>query len=329
MNRASGNVNPEDRLFHLILALLSTSFGLTKNQILHSVRGYREDTEAGVVRESLERRFERDKDALRDLGIPLEVTIPAADDGNNKNSLYRIPKGDYDLPEDIEFTPRDVALLNLSAALWREGSLSHEARIAQVKLASFGVTMTESLVGYAPIISTRDPALARVRDAIEANVTIGFEYLKPGDSHATSRVVSPWALVNHEGRWHLHAHETSSDKAKTFLLRRIVSPVTLLTTPAAPASEDVAQRAIEGLEEVYQRQVATLVVVAPSDAWSILCAKRNTQASGDTLEVHYTDLDIFANELAALGNDVVVHSPAALVDAVVANLRMLVDHHGG
>jgi predicted DNA-binding transcriptional regulator YafY len=45
--------------------------------------------------------------------------------------------------------------------------------------------------------------------------------------------------------------------------------------------------------------------------------------------VHYTDLDIFANELAALGNDVVVHSPAALVDAVVANLRMLVDHHGG
>jgi proteasome accessory factor B len=222
-----------------------------------------------------------------------------------------------------------VALLNLSAALWREGSLSHEARIAQVKLASFGVTMTESLVGYAPIISTRDPALARVRDAIEANVTIRFEYLKPGDSQATSRVVSPWALVNHEGRWHLHAHETSSDKAKTFLLRRIVSPVTLLTTPAAPASDDIAQRAIEGLEEVYQRQVATLVVVAPSDAWSILCAKRNTQASGDTLEVHYTDLDIFANELAALGNDVVVHSPAALVDAVVANLRMLVDHHGG
>ena len=329
MSRASGNVNPEDRLFHLILALLSTTFGVTKDHILHSVRGYREDTDAGVARESLERRFERDKDALRELGIPLEVTIPPEDDGNNKNSLYRIPKGDYDLPEDVEFTPRDVALLNLSAALWREGSLSHEARVAQVKLASFGVTMTESLVGYAPVISTRDPALAGARDAIEANVTIRFDYLKPGDSQATSRVVSPWALVSHEGRWHLYAHETSSDKAKTFLLRRIVSPVTILKDAATPTSDDVAERAIEGLEAVYQRQVATLDVAPNSDAWSVLHAKRDTQATGASLSVHYTDLDIFANELAALGNDVVVASPEALVDAVVANLRMLVNHHGG
>jgi len=87
-----GGKTPEDRLFHLILALMSTTYGLTKEQILQSVRGYREDTERGLSRESLERRFERDKDALRELGIPLEVTIPLHDDGNTKTVCIGFPK---------------------------------------------------------------------------------------------------------------------------------------------------------------------------------------------------------------------------------------------
>jgi proteasome accessory factor B len=324
----SSAVNPEDRLFHLILALMSSSYGLTKDQILSTVRGYREDTEGGMARESIERRFERDKDSLRSLGIPLEATIPPEDDGNNKNTLYRIPKGAYDLPDDIEFSARDIALLNLAAAVWREGTLSKDARIAQMKLASFGITVDERLVGFAPVISTRDPSLQALRDAIDQGVTVSFSYLKPGDTTASKRTVSPQALVNHEGRWHLYSHEASSGKHKTFLLRRIVSGVALHTEPAVEAIAGVADQALADLEKLYQTQHALIEVTSGSDAWSVLTQRRGTTAEGSHLLVHYTDADIFAEELCSYGDDVMVLEPEALRTQVIAHLTGLVAAHG-
>lgn len=327
MSKGPVSVNPEDRLFHLILALMATRSGLTKDQILSTVRGYREDTESGMARESLERRFERDKDSLRDLGIPLEATIPPEDDGNNKNTLYRIPKGQYDLPEGVEFTGRDIALLNLAATLWREGTLSKEAHIASRKLQSFGVTLDEPLLGFAPVISTRDPALNALRDALENSVQVEFSYLKPGDAEPRHRQVSPLALINHEGRWHLYSHETESDQVKTFLLRRIVSTVTALPLPAAQGSESVSSEALADLEALYQRQVATLKVAPDSDAWSALSQRSGTETSHGHLSVHYTDTEIFASELCSFGDDVVVVDPPQLCDIVVENLRKLVGDH--
>lgn len=327
MSTAPVSVNPEDRLFHLILALMATRSGLTKEHILSTVRGYREDTESGMARESLERRFERDKDALRELGIPLEATIPPEDDGNNKNTLYRIPKGAYDLPDGVEFTGRDIALLNLAATLWREGTLSKEAHIATRKLQSFGVTIEEPLLGFAPLISTRDPALTSLRDALEQAVQVEFHYLKPGEAAATRRQVSPLALVNHEGRWHLYSHETSSDQIKTFLLRRIVSSVTALPDAAIASSETVSSDALRDLEALYQEQVATLRVATDSDAWSALSQRPGTLSTGDTLQVHYTDAEIFAGELSSYGSDVTVMEPAGLRERVIGHLRTLVSDH--
>lgn len=321
-------INPEDRLFHLILALMSTSDGLTKEQILTTVRGYREDTEAGMARESIERRFERDKDALRDLGIPLEASIPPEDDGNNKNTLYRIRKGDYDLPDDIVFSGRDVALLNLAAAIWREGSLSREAHVAALKIASFGITVDENLLGFAPVISTRDPALTDLREAIDASRTVEFDYLKPGETAASTRRVSPWALVNHEGRWHLYAKEASSDQAKTFLLRRIVSRIRHRPDLAELSPQGAAAVALGELEDEFQRNVAALRVLDGSDAQAVLQARRGCTRSGDVLSVHYTDPAIFADELAALGPGVVVLEPEPLRDMVIERLQLLVNAHG-
>jgi len=327
VSTAPASVNPEDRLFHLILALMATRSGLTKDHILSTVRGYREDTESGMARESLERRFERDKDALRELGIPLEASIPPEDDGNNKNTLYRIPKGAYDLPAGVEFTGRDIALLNLAATLWREGTLSKEAHIATRKLQSFGVSIEEPLLGFAPLISTRDPALTKLRDALESGVQVEFDYLKPGEAEATRRRVSPLALVNHEGRWHLYSHETSSDHIKTFLLRRIVSSVTAVSDAAQTAPESVSSDALRDLEALYHQQVATLTVLPDSDAWSALSQRLGTDAEGTTLHVHYTDAEIFAGELSSYGRDVTVEGPVDLRERVISHLRGLVRDH--
>jgi proteasome accessory factor B len=322
-------VNPEDRLFHLILALMATSQGLTKEQILTTVRGYREDTDAGMARESIERRFERDKDSLRELGIPLEALIPPEEDGNNKSTLYRIPKGDYDLPEDVVFSSRDVALLNLAAAVWREGSLSRDAKTAQIKLASLGALVDETLLGFAPILSTREPALATLREAIDKSVQVSFSYLKPGETTAITRTISPWALVNHEGRWHVMGHDSQSNQERTFLLRRIVSTVSPLgSTPAIPGPAGIADRALRELHDLYEKNTATLQVTPGTDAASSLRARAGTTSVEGSLVVHFTDADVFANELTSWGSDVVVLDPPELRHQVIANLEALVRAHG-
>jgi proteasome accessory factor B len=326
-DRVQATIRPEDRLFHLILALMATHSGVSKEHILHSVRGYREDAEAGVSKETLERRFERDKDILRDMGIPLETVVPVEDEGNNRNTLYRIPKGKYDHPDDIKLSAQDIRLLNVSAAVWREGSLSKDARVAQMKLASHGLSVNEPLLGALPMITARDPALAALRMALAEKKQVRFSYLKPGDQLATTRVVSPLAVVMHEGSWHVLSLEGANNRERTFLLRRIVSAVDVLDdTVVAPAPDTVSHMTDE-LDRLYWSQVATIRVAPDSQAATILAHRPGTVSDGDVYSVHYTDLNVLADELCEHGPELTALSPPELVDAVVRQLtRLEADH---
>ena len=149
----------EERLFSLVLALLATESGLTKNEILSTVQGYRQRYKPGGDNANLERQFERDKDDIRDLGVPLETIDSPGDAGNNQTLRYRIPRGAYELPHDISFSSHETTLLNLAAMVWREGSLSGESRRALLKLRSLGVTAEEPIIGYAPRLRLRDPRI--------------------------------------------------------------------------------------------------------------------------------------------------------------------------
>ncbi|MET0303755.1 MAG: WYL domain-containing protein, partial [Microbacteriaceae bacterium] len=48
---------PEERLVNLVVALMATEQGLTKDTILGSVTGYREQGEAGASKDALEKMF--------------------------------------------------------------------------------------------------------------------------------------------------------------------------------------------------------------------------------------------------------------------------------
>ena len=73
MAAAPRKVPVEERLFSLVLALLATEQGLTKAEILSTVTGYAHRYASQADRANLERQFERDKEELRDLGVPLET----------------------------------------------------------------------------------------------------------------------------------------------------------------------------------------------------------------------------------------------------------------
>lgn len=325
---ANSAVRPEDRLFHLTLALMATSYGLTKDQILSTVRGYREDVEAGVAKPTIERRFERDKDLLRQLGIPLEAVIPPDEDGNNKATIYRIPKDRYDPPAGFELTAQDIRLLNVAAAVWREGSLSGEARVTHTKLAAVGAPVDETLIGFLPMITARDPALQRIREALSERWQVRFDYLTPGQTEAKTRTVSPLAVVLHEGRWHVLSVEEPTGQERTFLLRRIVSAVTILDQPARVAQSGQVELMTKELDVLYHSHTATVVADVHSAAYTVLSNRAGTTVEQGQLQVHFTDLGAFADELVEYADQIDVVSPGELREALAHRLRQVVRDHG-
>jgi proteasome accessory factor B len=326
---SSARVPVEERLFSLVLALLASESGLTKPEILSTVQGYRQRFQESGITVSLERQFERDKDDIRELGVPLETIESPDDPGNNQNLRYRIPRGDYELPADISFSPEETTLLNLAAMVWREGSLSGESRRAILKLRSLGVTSDEPVLGYAPRLRVREAAFQPLNSALEKRVLVRFGYLKPGESEARTRTVAPIALIQHRGRWLLHAEDRDAGATRNFLLRRIVTPVTATNTryPAFPA--DATERALAELEVIWTAAVRAVEVEPGSDAAVRLYKRRGTTTSGDgALQLHYTDLELFADELAGFGPEVLVVSPPELRAAVISRLERTAADHG-
>jgi proteasome accessory factor B len=321
-------VSNEERLFSLVLALLATETGLTKADVLSSVQGYRQRYRPGGNNASLERQFERDKEDVRDLGVPLESIELPADQGASQYTRYRIPKGAYDLPADVTFTPQEIALLNLAALAWREGSLSGESRRALMKLRSLGIDSDEPLLGYAPRLRARDAAFDPLSGAIERHHLVRFGYLKPGDTQTRRRQLAPHALVQFGGRWHVHGTDQRSGELRTFLLSRIVGPVEETSIDFPAPTGDPAADALASLREETARNVAQVTVQPGSDAAARL-GRRAESADEGRLTLHYTDLQVLADELASFGPEVLVHEPATLVAAVRERLEAVAAAHGG
>ena len=101
-----------ERLLNLTAALLDTPRPLTAEQLRQRVPGYPSDAVA------FHRAFERDKDDLRELGIPLRrerVVVESREvDG------YRVPPDDYYL-RDPGLAPDELAALHLAAQVVRLG----------------------------------------------------------------------------------------------------------------------------------------------------------------------------------------------------------------
>lgn len=334
----SGRIPAEERLFSLVLALIATEIGLTKNDILSSVQGYRQRFEPDRDNSSLERQFERDKDDIRELGIPLETLESPDAAGNNQLLRYRIPKGAYDLPADITFSPQEMTLLTLAAAVWREGSLSAESRRALMKLRSLGIEADEPLVGYAPQIRTVENSFEPLRNALERHVLVRFPYLKPGESVSQWRTIAPRALVQHHGNWHVTGVDQDRAERRTFLLTRIIGDVTVTNTTFLSDERDFAREALGELDRLWSENIAEVEVSQGTDAEYRLRHRGerlnddHTQAPTERIQLslHFVDLNTLADELASFGPEVRVVSPPELRDAVRQRLaRTLALHQSG
>jgi proteasome accessory factor B len=141
-----------ERLLGLVVCLLSARRYLTAAQIRDAVPGYPDSLDA------FKRMFERDKDELRELGIPLETGM---NPGSDEEPGYRISRQAYQLPE-IRLEPDEAAVLGLAARVWRRAELAGAAEGALLKLRAAGIEADDmSQPGIEPRLQT--PAARDVR----------------------------------------------------------------------------------------------------------------------------------------------------------------------
>ncbi len=318
------------RQFGLILTLISHRFGLLKSEILESVPEYREryDPYAKEEPEALYQLFERDKREIRERGIVIE-TFETENFTGGQDTRYRIVEEDYDFPDDLTFSSSEITLLRLAAEAWRDGSLSEDSRHALTKLRSLGIPANEPLIGLAPRISTSAPAFEELKDILDKNGVASFLYLKPGATKPTQRNAAPLALVNRRGLWYVLAHDTDADAQRTFLLSRIVSAPKRVGTrvfEATPA--DYAAQLESELDALDANNLARVWVEPGSDAAIRLGATYGVPDEDSVIAIHFSDLDLLADELTEFGTTVRVSEPEALATALKARFAALVSAHG-
>src|SRR3989440_9558785 len=204
-----------ERLLGLVVCLLSTTRYLTAEQIREAVPGYPEQDEL------FKRMFERDKEDLRDLGVPLETGVnhPFDDDPG-----YRIRQQAYQLPE-LRLEADEAAVLALAARVWRRAELAGAAAGALLKLRAAGVEAEETGQPRIEPRLTGEAAFGPLWEAVRDRRPVTFAYLAAGRSEPQQRRLEPWGVVNRHGRWYVAGHDQVRDAVRVFRLSRIEGQV--------------------------------------------------------------------------------------------------------
>src|ERR1700760_2785349 len=175
-----------ERLLSLVVCLLSTRRYLTAEQIRQAVAGYPEQPEA------FKRMFERDKEELRELGIPLETGPINPLDGEDTG--YRVQRQVYELPE-LVLEPDEAAVLGLAARVWHNAELAGAAAGALLKLRAAGHHPHEAgpdtRQGIEPRVHTTEPAFGPLWEAVRDRRPVTFTYPAAGRGGAQSRGRGP------------------------------------------------------------------------------------------------------------------------------------------
>ena len=308
-----------ERLLNLVICLLATRRYLTVQQIREAVPGYDTDNE-----EAFRRMFERDKEELRELGIPLETGSNAWDDDPG----YRIASRDYQLPE-ITLEPDEAAALGLAARLWQSAPLAGATGSALRKLRAAGVETPEGATGLEPRIGATEPSFEGCLAAAIAGQSVRFEYRTAGRPESMIRTVEPWGVVSWRGRWYLVGRCLTRNAPRVFRLSRIVGDVKAEGPEGAVTVPEGANlRAMVVRIEGGAAHTPARVRVRSGSCWEL---RRNADAvspDGDgweTIETSYNDPGRFADRITGYGPDAIVLSPDEAVAAVVHRLEALAE----
>lgn len=315
-----------ERLVNLVIALLSTRGYITADKIRSNVAGYAESPNA----EAFSRMFERDKNELRDLGIPLEIGRVSNLDPTEG---YRINRDAYALPT-VELTPAEAAAVAVATQLWESPELITATQGALLKLRAAGVDVDPAVqvaiassVGV-PGLRGFDDVLNTLLAAIESRQAVQFPHRPSRAAPYATRTVEPWGVITDKGRWYLVGHDRDRDATRTFRLSRIgeVTPIGEPGTVTVPDGIDLPQIVADAISEAPTGALAKVWVAdgratALRRAGTSVGPRQIGGRDGEVLELKIGFADRLTREITGYGADAIVLEPASLRDDVLARLR--------
>ncbi|OMC14153.1 helix-turn-helix transcriptional regulator [Mycobacterium colombiense] len=318
-----------ERLVNLVIALLSTRGYISAEKIRSSVAGYSDSASA----EAFSRMFERDKNELRDLGIPLEVGRASAWDPTEG---YRINRDAYSLAP-VDLTPDEAAAVAVATQLWESPELITATQGALLKLRAAGVDVDpDAPVAIAspagvPGLRGSEEVLGILLSAIDSRQAVQFPHRPSRAEPYATRTVEPWGVVTEKGRWYLVGHDRDRDATRTFRLSRIGPEVTPIGPPGAvtvPKDIDLRKIVAQTVTDVSAPTVGQARIwVADGRATALRRAGRPVDArqiggrGGDVIELDIRSADQLARDVAGYGADALVLEPQSLRDDVLGRLR--------
>jgi predicted DNA-binding transcriptional regulator YafY len=226
----------------LLAALLRRSFPVDFSTLRYEVPAY---SEAGRSDATTLRMFERDKDDLRLLGVPIESV--ADDDGNV--SRYRLAARQFYLPylhlaleqpariarprgpgyqglAVLAFEPEELDAVARAAqrvAALGDPALAHEARVAVRKLGhDLPIAASSDRSEYIVLDHVPSSAvLDLINDALRRRKVLTFTYWSMHRDATSTRTVEPYGLAFLSGHWYLIGRDSDADARRQFRVSRI------------------------------------------------------------------------------------------------------------
>jgi proteasome accessory factor B len=313
---------------NLVIALLSTRGFITADRIRATVYGYADSPSD----EAFSRMFERDKNELRDLGIPLETGRVSSLDPTEG---YRINQEAYALPP-VELTADEAAAVAVATQLWQSPELVTATQSALLKLRAAGVDVdapeagvTISTTATMPGLRGSEEVLGILLSAIDSGQAVQFQHRPSRSDPYTLRTVEPWGVITNRGRWYLVGHDRDRDDVRTFRLSRIGEEV----GPVGPRGAVLRPEGVD-LRQIVHQAVAESPAGAQARVWvadgratvlrrqaAVTVSRTLSGRAGDEIAIDIGMQSRLAREIAGHGADAVVLEPQSLRDDVVGRLK--------
>lgn len=193
-------VDRVERLTNLLALLLETHEPLTLVQIASELAGQYPEKEA-----NRRAAFERDKAALREIGVPIETQVLTAQHAGATG--YWIDRGRFELA-DLDLDDDEKRALQVAVAAIRPSA----GQDALWKLGADALDAGASAVtAYLPEV----PGLAVLRDAAARRATVSFRY------RDKDRQLDPYGLLLRNGFWYVVGRDHDHDEQRTYRVDRI------------------------------------------------------------------------------------------------------------
>jgi proteasome accessory factor B len=313
-----------ERLLNLLIMLLVQRHYVSKDRI-------RSILYPGAGDEAFEKMFERDKEDLRSIGVPIEVG--SIDPYFEDEPGYRIRPDEFQLPE-ISLTGDEAAVVALATKVWEHARLAEATTEAVRKLTAFGLPVDLSALDVVePRLTADEPSFDVFWEATQDRTPVEFDYIRSGQAAVSTRHLQPWGVVRYSGRWYAVGFDTDRGEERIFRLSRIQGKARRSGRPGSydiPAGVDIRAMARRLAPDSPNEPVTVLVRQDAGGGLRRAAATVERDVPGPDQATAWDRLVLergglaLADELLAYGADVYVESPAALRARVIESLSAVV-----